>query len=318
MLANAVRKMGIESDNKLGKNLRKVLQQKYLFLMSLPFVIWSFIFDYLPMWGWVMAFQNYVPGKSFFEQKWVGLKYFQEVFVDPEFYMVMRNTLAMSFLNLIVQYTIPIIFAILLNEVSNQYFKRSIQTISYLPHFISWVVVAGIVTKMLSADGVVNEILLLLNITDKPVQFMAKGNLFWGICTLSDLWKELGWSSIIYISAIAGIDVQLYEAATADGAGRFRKIWHITLPGIAPTIMILMVMSIGHIISIGFQKQFLLGNTLVKDYAEVLDLYILNYGISMGRYSFGTALGVFKSVVSIVLLFTANRIFKKLTSESVI
>ncbi|MCY9667276.1 sugar ABC transporter permease [Paenibacillus alginolyticus] len=297
----------------------KIIEQRFLFLMSVPFVIWLIIFHYIPIWGWTMAFQKYKPGKSFSEQTWVGFDNFVTLFHEPHFYLVLRNTLAMSFLSLIVGYTVPILFAILLNEVRVMSIKRTMQTISYLPHFVSWVIVAGLVSKMLSTDGgIVNQLLLTLHVIDKPIQFMAQGKWFWGIVTVSDMWKETGWNSIIYLAAISGIDPELYEAATMDGAGRFRRIWHITLPGIRPTIMIMMILSIGWLMSIGFEKQFLLGNSIVKDYSEVLDLYVLNYGINLGRFSYGTAVGMFNSLVSIVLLFSANRIFKRWTNESVI
>lgn len=293
-------------------------EQKVLYGMSLPFIVIVFIFSYLPVWGWLMAFQNYKPGKGIFEQKWVGLDHFAALFADDKFYLVLRNTLAMSFMGLIVGFTIPILFAVLLNELRGSVFKRTVQTISYLPHFVSWVVVAGIVTKMLSTDGgAVNQLLMWLGLIDQPIQFMAQGNLFWYIVTGSDIWKEMGWSAIIYLAAISGIDQEQFEAAKVDGASRLRQIWHITLPSIAPTIAILMIMSIGHLISIGFEKQFLLGNPLVVDYSQVLDLYALNYGLGMGRFSFGTAIGMFNSIVSIILLLLANGAFKKFTKQSI-
>ncbi|MCI1774573.1 MAG: ABC transporter permease subunit [Paenibacillus lautus] len=293
-------------------------EQKVLYGMSLPFIVIVFVFSYLPVWGWLMAFQNYKPGKGIFEQKWVGLDHFAALFADDKFYLVLRNTLAMSFMGLIVGFTIPILFAVLLNELRGSVFKRTVQTISYLPHFVSWVVVAGIVTKMLSTDGgAVNQLLMWLGLIDQPIQFMAQGNLFWYIVTGSDIWKEMGWSAIIYLAAISGIDQEQFEAAKVDGASRIRQIWHITLPSIAPTIAILMIMSIGHLISIGFEKQFLLGNPLVVDYSQVLDLYALNYGLGMGRFSFGTAIGMFNSIVSIILLLLANGAFKKFTKQSI-
>ncbi|MDQ8737325.1 sugar ABC transporter permease [Paenibacillus sp. LHD-38] len=309
----------IGSTNKKNQFWFKAFQQRYLYLMSLPFVIWIFIFSYVPVWGWLTAFQNYKPKNSILDQKWVGLDNFIELFQDERFYIVLRNTLAMSTMGLIVGFTIPVIFALLLNEMRGQFFKRSVQTISYLPHFVSWVVVAGLVSKMLSTDGgAINQLLMFLNIIDSPIQFMAKGEWFWGIVTLSDLWKEMGWNSIIFLAAMAGIDPELYEASTVDGAGRFRKMWHITLPGIRTTFMVLFILSIGHLVSIGFEKQFLLGNPLVSDYSEVLDLYALKYGIQMSRYSYGTAIGIFNSVVSILLVFVANGIYKRVTKESII
>lgn len=265
-----------------------------------------------------MAFQNYRPGKSMGEQEWVGLQHFIMLFQDERFYLVLRNTLAMSLMGLILGFTVPIVFAILLNEVRKKAFKSTLQTITYLPHFVSWVVVAGIVTKVLSIDGgVVNQVLTATGLVDEPIQFMTKGGLFWIIVTLADLWKEMGWNSIIFLAAMAGIDPQLYEAAKVDGAGRLRQIWHITLPGIRPTILVVLILSIGHLISIGFEKQFLLGNSTIVDYSEVLDLYALNYGIGLGRFSYGTAIGIFNSLVSIILLFLANGIFKRFTNQSV-
>ncbi|WP_270406358.1 ABC transporter permease [Paenibacillus timonensis] len=297
---------------------RSVLQQKYLYFMSIPFVIWLFVFNYLPIWGWTMAFQNYKPAKSFSEQKWVGFKNFVDLFQDERFYLVLRNTLAMSLMGLIAGFVVPITFAVLLNELRGKYFKRTVQTVSYLPHFVSWVVVGGIITKMLSIDGgIVNEILVSLHIINEPIQFMAQGKWFWGIVTASDVWKETGWNAIIYLAAITGIDKELYEAARVDGAGRFRQIWNITLPGIRTTISVLLIMSIGHLIGIGFEKQFQLSNSLVTDYSEVLDLYALNYGINISRFSYGTAISMFTSVVSIILLLTANGIMKKTTKESI-
>ncbi len=265
-----------------------------------------------------MAFQKFRFGKSFFDQEWVGLEHFRMLFQDDQFLNALRNTLAMSFMGLIAGFTFPILFAVLLNEMRGSILKRFSQTVSYLPHFVSWVVVAGIVTKMLSTDnGVVNQVLVALGIVDGPVQFMAQANLFWYVVTGADIWKETGWNAIIYLAAIAGIGPELYEAARVDGASRIRQIWHITLPGIRSTIIILLIMSIGHLISIGFEKQFLLGNHLVKEKSEVLDLYALNYGLGLGRYSFGTAINVFNSVVSLILLFAANGIFKKVTKESI-
>lgn len=299
--------------------LSTFLQQKYLYMMAIPFIIWAFIFNYLPLWGWTMAFQKYKPGKSFFDQKWVGLQYFRELFQDEQFFNALRNTLAMSIMGLLAGFIIPIIFAILLNEVRQQTLKRFVQTVSYLPHFVSWVVAAGIITKMLSTDnGAVNDLLMNLHIINEPIQFMAKGQLFWGIVTASDVWKETGWNTIIYLAAISGIGPELYEAAKVDGANRLQQAKNITIPGIRTTIIILLIISIGHLISIGFEKQFLLGNNLVRDYSQTLDLYALNYGLGMGRFSFGTAINIFNSVVSVILLFVANGIFKKITKESII
>lgn len=302
---------------KSGKFWRTLLQQKYLYLMSIPFVAWVFVFNYIPIWGWTMAFQRYRPGKSFMKQEWVGLDNFRELFHDERFYMALKNTLAMSFMGLLAGFTIPILFALLLNELRRQMFKRIVQTVSYLPHFVSWVVVAGIINKMMSIDGGINGLLMNLHIIAEPIQFLAKADWFWGIVTASDVWKETGWNSIIYLAAMTGIDPELYEAARVDGAARIRQMWHITLPGIRTTIIILLIMSIGNLINIGFEKQFLLSNPIVADKAETLDLYALNYGLQLGRYSFGTAINIFNSVVAVILLFTANTIFKRTSKESI-
>ncbi|WP_254639601.1 sugar ABC transporter permease [Cohnella sp. GbtcB17] len=318
MPASQERPLESASRKKGGVFWKTFFQQRYLYLMSVPFVLWAFVFSYLPLWGWTVAFQKFKPGIAFGDQKWVGLQYFRELFADEQFYRVLRNTLAMSTMGLVAGFVVPIVFAVVLNEVRAMPVKRFVQTVSYLPHFVSWVVVAGIVTKMLSTEGgVINEILVSLHIVDEPIQFMARGGLFWYIVTASDVWKEMGWNTIIYLAAIAGIGPDLYEAAKVDGASRLRQIWHITLPGIRPTIVVLLIMSIGHLVGIGFEKQFLLGNPLVSDYSQVLDLYALNYGLGLGRFSFGTAINIFNSVISVFLLLVANGIFKRTTKESI-
>ena len=298
--------------------LTNVVKQRYLFLMSVPFIIWLFIFSYIPIWGWSMAFQNFKLGRSFWQQEWAGLRFFKEIWVDQRFWNAFRNTLGMSILGLITGMIFPILLALFINEIRFKTFKRTVQTISYLPHFISWVVVSNMFHKILSPDnGIVNDILLFLKIIDKPIHFMAMPSLFWGIITVATLWKEIGWSTIIYLAAIAGIDQELYEAATVDGCKRFRKMWHITLPCISGTIIILFIMAFGHLTQIGLERQMLMGNAMVQDVSEVIDLYALKFGISLGRFSFGTAIGVFNSIISLILLITANSIFKKTTDQSV-
>lgn len=299
---------------------KTIIKQRYLILMILPFVIWVIIFKYVPLGGWIMAFQDYKPkvGMGMFDYPFVGLKHFIVLFQDPMFYQAMRNTLAMSFLQLLLGFPLPILFAILLNEVKGIKFKKFVQTSTYLPHFVSWVIVAGIFTTLLSGSGIVNEILMFLGILKEPISFFALPKWFWAICTSAEVWKELGWNSIIFLAAITGIDLTLYEAAKVDGASRWQSIRHITLPGITNTILVILVLDIGWLISIGFEKQYLMGNSLVSDYAKVLDLYILDYGIKLGRYSYGTAIGIFKSVVSIVLLYGANKLAKKWKGQAVI
>ncbi len=302
-----------------GIVFKRFYKERYLYFMSIPFVIWLVIFKYIPIWGWTMAFQEYFPMKGIFSQKWVGLKHFQAMFQDEQFYRVLRNTLAMSVLSLVANFIFAILLALLLNEVRNALFKRTIQTISYLPHFVSWVIIAGMFSKLLSTDGgVVNDLLVHLGVLKEPVQFLANEKLFWPIVTIVETWKETGWNSIIYLAAIAGINPEIYEAAIADGAGRFRKIWHITLPSILPVIIVMLVMCIGWLVGNGFEKQFLMGNSLVQDYSQVISLYVLQYGIGMGRYSYGTAVGIFQSVVSIILLFAANKVARKYSEGGLI
>lgn len=303
---------------KAHKLWEKMKTQKFLIFMSLPFVIWLIIFKYTPLFGWIMAFQDYKPGKSILNQTWVGFKHFKELFKEPLFYQALQNTLAMSVLSLVFGTVCAIGFALLLNELKAKKFKKCVQTISYLPHFISWVVAASIVTSMLSTSGVVNELLMALNLIEAPIQFTSNPNYFWEIVTVSDVWKEMGWNAIIYLAAITSIDPEMYEAARVDGASRIRQIISITLPSIKPTIIVLLIMSIGNLINIGFEKQMLLGNSIVADKSLVLDKYALDYGIGMFRYSFGTAIGIFKSVIGIILVFGANKFAKKIGEQSII
>jgi putative aldouronate transport system permease protein len=296
---------------------KNIKEQKYLIFMSLPFVIWVIVFRYVPLTGWLMAFQDFKfkTGKGWFatllDQNWVGLKHFRVLFEEPQFYQAMTNTLAMSLLGILFGFIFSIGFALLLNEMKAIRFKRIVQTISYLPHFVSWVIVASIVNSMLAPSGAINELLVRFNIVDQPIHFMTRPNMFWGVVTASDLWKETGWNAIIYLAAMTGIDTEQYEAAKVDGANRFRQIIHITLPGIKSTVVVLLIMSIGNLINIGFEKQMLLGNNVVAQKSLVLDKYALDYGIGMFRYSYGTAIGIFKSVVGILLVFTANFLAKR-------
>jgi putative aldouronate transport system permease protein len=281
--------------------------------MSVPFVLWLFVFRYIPVWGWTIAFQHYRPGLKLSDQEWVGFENFKMLFQDESFYQVMRNTLVMSLINLTLGFMTAITLAILLNELRHIYFKRIVQTISYLPHFISWVVASSIIVTALSTDssGIVNLILLKLGIIHEPILWLAEGKYFWGILGISEVWKNLGWNTIIYLAAITSIDPAQYEAAEIDGASRLQRILYITLPGLKPIIVILLIINLGNILESGFEPQYLLGNGLTADYSDNLDIFVLKYGISMGNFSFATAAGVFKTVISIVLLFGANQIAKK-------
>ncbi|WP_425454566.1 ABC transporter permease [Gracilibacillus dipsosauri] len=280
--------------------------------MSIPFVIWLIVFKYIPIAGWLMAFQDYKPQFGFLEQDWVGLDHFKDLFNEPMFYTALENTLGMGILGLIFGTASAIVFALLLNELRFMVVKKWTQTISYLPHFVSWVIAANIVITMLSQEGIINNLLTGMGFIDNPINFMAMPEMFWGIVTAADVWKETGWNAIIYLAAMAGVDPQLYEAAKVDGASRIRQMWHITLPSIRSVIIVLLILNIGNLINIGFEKQMLLGNNIVQEKALVIDLYALDYGIGMFRYSFGTAIGIFKSVISVILILICNGFAKKI------
>ncbi len=292
--------------------LKKDLKRNYsLYLIFLPTVIFFVIFSYGPMVGLLMAFQNYRPIDGLFHSEFVGLQKFQQLFSDATFLRVIRNTLAMGVINLVVTFVAAIAFAVLLNEVRNTIGKKTVQTISYLPHFLSWIIVTGIIHDALSGTGIINELLVNLNVINQPINFFAHKEYFWPIVAFANVWKETGWNAIIYLAAITAIDPSLYEAASIDGAGRWAKIKHVTLPGIRPTIMILLLMNVGNVLNAGFEIQYLLGNGLVQSVSQTIDIYVLNWGISQGDFSIGTAAGIFKSVVSIVLIVIANQIAKR-------
>lgn len=292
-----------------------IKSQSQLIYMSVPLLAYIVLFAYVPIWGWTMAFQDYKPARSFSDQKWVGFKHFEFLFKDDSFLQVLRNTLAMSVINLILGFTTAIILALLLNEIKKVFWKRTVQTISYLPHFLSWIIVTGIVATSLASDGIVNDVLLKLNLIKEPIQWLSEGKYFWGIVGASHVWKEVGWNTIIYLAAMSAIDPALYEAADIDGASRYKKMLHITLPGIKPTIIILLIMSIGHILEAGFEVQYLLGNGLVVDWSQTIDIFVLKYGLAHGNYSLATAAGIFKTVVSVTMLLFANWMAKRLGEE---
>lgn len=290
---------------------KEVKKQKVLIIWSIAIVIYGIIFCYLPLGGWLMAFQDYKPKNGLFHSTFVGLAKFKQLFSDDTFIRVIRNTLAMGVINLIVTFVMAIVFAILLNEVRSNGGKKTVQTISYLPHFLSWIIVTGILHDALSSSGIINEILLKLHILDQPLNFFAHPQFFWPIVAFANVWKETGWNAIIYLSAITAIDPSLYEAANMDGAGRWARIRYVTLPGIKPTIMILLLMNVGNVLNAGFEIQYLLGNGLVKSVSETIDIYVLKWGISQNDFAIGTAAGIFKSFVSIVLIVIANQIAKR-------
>ena len=290
-------------------------RQKVLMFWAAIFVIYGVIFYYLPLGGWVIAFQNYKPALGMFKSEFVGLQKFQQLFSDSSFLEVIRNTLAMGVINLVLTFVAAIVFAILLNEIRMKFAKKAVQTISYLPHFLSWIVVTGILRDILSGTGIVNELLMKAGATDQAINFFANPDYFWWIVGFSNVWKETGWNAIIYLAAITAIDPSLYEAAAIDGAGRWAKIRHIILPGIRPTVMILLLMNVGNVLNAGFEIQYLLSNGLVQSVSQTIDIYVLKWGISQGDYAIGTAAGIFKSFVSIVLIVLANQFAKRTGDE---
>jgi putative aldouronate transport system permease protein len=299
--------------------LYKLSRQQQLLFMSLPIVLYIILFVYVPLWGWTMAFQNYRPQRKFLNQQWVGLEWFKFLFADKSFIRTIRNTIAMSVINTSLGFITAIGFALLLNEVRKILFKRVLQTISYLPHFLSWVIVTGLVSSMLTTDGgAVNSAFVALGIIKEPIRWLGEPKYFWGIVGATYVWKEVGWNTIIYLAAIAGIDPNLYEAAEIDGCNRYQKMWRITLPCIKPTIIILLIMSVGHILDAGFELQYLLRNGLVMDVSDTIDVYVLIFGISYSNYSLATAAGMFKNFVNITLIFIANEIAKRAGEERLI
>lgn len=302
--------------NKASKiTWKEIKRQKVLLFWAAIFVVYGIVFYYLPLGGWIMAFQNYRPKDGLWHSQFIGLEKFKFLFSDDTFIKVVRNTLAMGIINLVATFVTAILFAILLNEIKSTIGKKTVQTISYLPHFLSWIIVTGILHDALSGTGIVNELLVNMNIIEQPINFFANPGYFWPIVAFANVWKETGWNAIIYLAAITAIDPCLYEAASIDGAGRWAKIKYITLPGIKSTIMILLLMNVGNVLNAGFEIQYLLGNGLVKSVSETIDIYVLKWGISQNDFSLGTAAGIFKSLVSIVLIVIANQMAKRAGEE---
>ncbi|MCQ2588653.1 MAG: ABC transporter permease subunit [Treponema sp.] len=294
-------------------------KQKALILMSVPFVLYIILFRYIPLAGWTMAFQNYKPNKGMFDQAWVGFQWFKELFQSPEFLLSLRNTIFMSLISTALGYITAIVIAVFLNEVRNIAVKRFVQTVSYLPHFLSWIIVTSLIANALSVeDGVINNILMGLHIISKPIQFLSEPSYFWNIIGWTYVWKEVGWNTIVYLGAMTAIDPCLYEAAQIDGCGRLRKIRHITLPGIKSTIIIMMIMSAGHILDANFEMPYLLQNGMIQDVANQVDMYVLKYGFKLFNFSLATAAGIFKNVVNITFLLIANSVAKRAGEERLI
>lgn len=306
--------MGIKFETQapqpVSKSLRYLSRMWTLYLMMLFPMAFFIIFRYAPMTNVVMAFKDYNMFKGVWQSEWVGFKWFERAFASVDFWDALRNTLVLNVLDLIVGFPMPIVLAILLNELVFKRFKRVTQTVVYLPHFLSWIIISGIVFQLLAPQsGVVNVFLGKLGVG--PVEFLGEASLWVGTYVVLGLWKEMGWNTIIYLAAITGINMELYEAANMDGAGRFRKIWHITLPGIRPTIVVLLIMNLGRILGIEFDRPYAMQNTAVMGVGDVISTYVYRVGIRGSQFSLTTAVGLFQSVVCVIFLLTANTLAKK-------
>ena len=299
---------------KFGKISKEIYKGRYCYLLFLPVFVYFIVFYYFPMYGIVISFQDYSPYTGFFGSPWVGLKHFKSFINGAYFWQIIWNTLYINILNILWTFPFPIVLALLLNEVKCMKFKKTVQTISYLPHFISIVVMVGIVYDFLAQNGVVNKLIEMLGFG--PVNFLSDAGFFRSIYIGSGLWQEIGWNSIIYMAALSGIDATLYEAASIDGAGRFKKLIHITLPGLAPTIIITLLLSMGAMMTVGFDKIFLMQNSLNTQVSEVVSTYMYKRALLSGSFSFGTAVGLFNSVVNVTLLLIVNKFSKQISDIS--
>lgn len=303
------------------KNLvAEFLKQIDLQFLVIPSIIHILIFSFIPMYGIIMAFQDFRIGDFPGMSEWAGLRHFYALFADPNFVLVLRNTVVISVLKMLIIFPLPIIFAIMLNEVSSSHFKKTVQTISYLPHFISWVVAATLMFDFFSVDGgVVNTALLSLGLIDRPIHFFGRSEYFWWMAVLTDVWKVLGWNSIIFFAAISAVDSELYEAADLDGAGRYAKMWHITFATIRPTVILLFVFSVGNLLNVNFDQIMTLtnqmGNARLRETADIISTYVFRIGLGQSRFSFAAAAGLFGSIVNVALLLIANKIAARSGNE---
>ena len=298
--------------------LKRVFHQRYLLIMLLPGVACLLLFMYAPLYGIIVAFKDFNVGLGVFNSPWVGMKYFIEIVNDPLFFNALRNTLMFSILGLVIGFPVPIIFALMINElIGVRYFKRVVQTISYLPHFLSWAFVANFLIVFFSDRGTLNPLLTSLGLLKEPFGFLSNTTSFITVIIVSSIWKSFGFSSIIYLAAMTSVPQEMYEAALMDGASRYQKIWYITLPSIKPTVVVLLILSISGMINSNFEQFYLLQNAFVIEYGRVLDVYTYIIGFQLGRFSYATAVGLFKSVVSFILLISANALSRRVSGESI-
>ncbi|MBD2867124.1 ABC transporter permease [Paenibacillus arenilitoris] len=294
----------------------RLARNRWLYLMVLPGLLYFLVFKYWPMYGIFIAFKDFQPFLGFWDSPFVGLKHFERLFGDPNFVVLFRNTLILAAYNILFFFPLPIIVALMLNELRQELTKRVVQTLVYIPHFMSWVVVVGIAYMFLTTEGgIMNE--LLARFGGEKINFLVSNEWFRTIVTAEVMWKETGWGTIIFLAALSGVDPQLYEAARMDGANRLRQLWHITLPAIRSTIIILLILRLGHFLDTGFEQIFLMLNAMNREVGEVFDTYVYSVGISQGQYSFSTAVGLFKSIVGLILVVVANNLAKKFGEEGI-
>lgn len=292
----------------------RVRKHKYVYILVLPGFLYFVLFKYAPMWGILLAFKDYNPFQGFWQSPWVGLQHFKDFFTYDDFWILLRNTLMINMMSLVFFFPLPIALSIILNEIRQETFKRVIQSVVYLPHFMSWVVVASFTVFFFSMDiGMINKALISLGF--EPISVLTEPKYFWIMLTAQSIWKEMGWGTIIFLAAIAGVDQQLYEAAIVDGAGRWKQIVHITLPSISGTIIILLILRMGNMLDVGFEQILLMLNSLVLPVGDVFDTYTYRQGILSGQLSYSTAVGLFKSLVGLVLVVGADRTAKRLGHE---
>jgi len=296
-----------------SKTWIEIKKHRNIYLMLIPIVLYYVVFKYIPIFGNIIAFQDYKITRGIFESRFVGLKHFEGFLNDLYFWRLLKNTVVINLYNLVFSFPMPIILALLLNEVRSKGFKKSVQTITYMPHFISMVIVCGLVKNFVSTDGVINSIIVALG--GKAVPFLTVPKYFPIVYTISDVWQNIGWSSIIYLSALSGIDQELYEAANIDGANRWKQTLHITIPGLLPTICILLIMQIGKMLTVGFEKIVLLYNPTIYESADTISTYVYRQGILEADYSYSTAVSFFNSIINFILLVAANKISNKTTGN---
>lgn len=290
---------------------KDIAHNKWMYVLILPVIVYFLLFHYKPMYGVLIAFQDYRPTRGIQDSEWVGLKHFVRLFSDIYFPRALRNTLSISVLSLIFSFPFPIFFALLLNEVKVSWFKRTVQTVTYMPHFISLVVVCGLVRTFCASEGLFNQMVGWIGVESREA-LLGNKNLFYPIYILSGVWQNFGWNSIIYLAALAGIDVEQYEAAKIDGASRIQQMRFITFPGLVPTISMLLILQMGSMLSVGYEKILLLYNDLTMEVADVLSTYNYRKGLVLQEFSYSTALGLFNSVVNIILIVSSNKISKKI------